>query len=504
MKSLTPTSRLHGLPRGGEPNLPRAAAVIPMALVAMLVVLLIAPAATAEVKLRWRGLLKADMRTYLSTDETPELDRLEGTAEIRLSATLSKHVAAVGHLRVMFTELGVPNTFNGLVDRTQIDPFRIESDALYVEFRDVGVSGLDIRIGRQQIIWGKADRFHAVSNLNPLDVEDPLAFGEVIANEMISIAYRPYIVVGDEDDPIFEELSFELVVVPLFKPAQIPMSGQLTFTDDEVFSHRADTPLLRQLVKQQRALKAGGWTFNNFATVETPEPSLDNVMVGARIGWKLFMFDMAVSYFKGFDDFPRAEKIIAEVSGTHADSDIKLTYPRVHVLGFELATSLDFLDGLGLWAEVGITFHDDLYRVVSTGPVIGVNEIEREHDEGSFVKAVVGMDYTPVKWLYLNVQYLYGFVDEFGTRNLQHYLVAGADFKMLNDRLLLRFFNIVSLTDGSFVLFPQLVAKPWDGGEISLGAFLYSSLFYGHRETKKFDSKAAGKASLFLKATAYF
>jgi len=459
----------------------------------------------AEVDLRWRGFLRADIRTFLSSEDgVPDIERLEGTASVQLNARLSKNVAAVGHIRMFFTEIGTPDEYDSLVDRTRIDPFRLESDALYVEFRNAGLDGFDIRIGRQQIIWGKADRFHPVSNLNPLDVEDPIMFGQVIANEMIYLAYRPYVVVGDEDDPIFEELSIELVVVPFFKPSQIPLTGQLTFTDDRVFQYRANTPLLQQLVQQQRALKAAGWTFNNFATADPPDTGLENVQVGARVGFKLGGVDLAFSYYHGFDDFPRAEKIVADVEGTNADTDIRLTYPRVDVLGFEAATSLEFLDGLGLWTEIGITFHDDMYRIVTTGPIIGVNEIEREHDRGLFVKAVVGMDYTPVPWLYLNVQYLYGFIDEFGASNLEHYLVAGADFKMANDRVLLRFFNVISLTDGSFVLFPQFIFKPWDGGELSIGALLYSSLFYGNREEKKFDSRATGASTLFLRATAYF
>ena len=180
----------------------------------------------------------------------------------------------------------------------------------------------------------------------------------------------------------------------------------------------------------------------------------------------------------------------------------------MHVLGFDMATSLEFLGGLGLWAEVGWTFHDSLFRVVNTGPIhrggLGVNEAERELEAGSFVKAVVGMDYTPVSWMYINVQYLRGFLDEFGSRNLQNYLVAGIDFKLARDKLLIRTFSIINLDDGSFVLFPSVQIKAWTGGSIHLGAFLYSSLFPGADPSRKFDSPAAGKSTFFMQARASF
>jgi hypothetical protein len=75
---------------------------------------------------------------------------------------------------------------------------------------------------------------------------------------------------------------------------------------------------------------------------------------------------------------------------------------------------------------------------------------------------------------------------------------------MATDRVLLRFFNSFSLVDGSFALFPQFVFTPWSGGEISLGALLYSSTFVGHRETHKFDSRATGDSMVFLRARASF
>lgn len=405
-------------------------------------------------------------------------------------------------LRFIFTERSTAPDFAALTNRTLLDPVRIESDSLYVSFVDMGLDGLDLRIGRQQLIWGTADRFHPTSNFNPLDVEDPLAFGATIAQEMIHLAYRPYVFAGDEDEPWFSELGFEAVFVPRFKPAQLPESGGLAFTRPAEQLRLATTDALKSLVSTQIAFIDQGATVAYGVEVFTPELSMANAMVGARVGWRLLGVDMHVSYFRGFDDFPRAER--AEVTGdsTAVRTDLTLTYPRVQVLGVDMATSLDWLGGLGLWAEVGITFHDDLHVVIDGHTFVGnqtgtvfPNGPNVEFPAGQFVKATVGMDYTPISWWYINVQYLHGFVDEFGADELEDYLVAGMDFKLFRDKLLLRTFTILNFQDLSWVLFPQIVVMPFGGGEISIGAFL----FFGDEDTK-FGSPVAGSSTVFTKA----
>lgn len=468
-----------------------------LCLTALLAVAVTTPA-RAEIELDWRGFLLTDLRLALG-DEV-KLDRAESSLGARLAARVSPHVAGVADLRFVWSETGEPRTFAALFEPTLADSYRFESDALYVELRDLLIDGLDVRLGREQVIWGSADRFHPESNLNALDVEDATVFGRVLATEMLHLAWRPEAELGCEDDPWLAEPAFELVVVPFFRPARLPESAGRAFSDARVFRERADTPLLQQLVAQQRVLETNnGWTFENEPRPMLPERSADNMMFGARMAARVLDIDLAVTYFQGFDDFPRAEKVIADASALPlVKSEIQLTYPRVKVIGADFATSLGFLDGAGLWGEVALTLHDDLYRVVSTGPLIGVNAIEVEEPAGGFVKAVVGMDYSLSDWLYVNVQYLHGFVDEFGAGDLGNFIVAGADIKLANDTALIRFFNVFDLDDGSYVLYPMVTFKPWSGGELGIGGFVFSSAF-GWNETKKFASRAAGRSSAFLR-----
>ncbi len=473
-----------------------------------LAALLALPAAADELDLRWKAELYSDLR--VEVDEDVPFERSESGASAEVTGRYGNNLLGKFQLELVFTERGTASTFDELNDRQAIDPFRFESDALFVTFLDAGLDGFDISLGRKQLIWGSADKFHPTSNLNALDVEDALAFGDTVATEMIHLRYQPYFVLGDEDEPWLEEFFVEAVLAPFFKPAQLPGSAKLAFVDVDQQIRLAPTDTVAGMARKQKAYLESGATNEYTVSVHRPELTLENAGVGVRTGWKLLGVDMSVSWFRGFDEVPRAEDVRVTGDTSEIFTEVNLTFPRMDVLGIDAATSLDFLDGLGLWAEVAVVFHDDLYVTIDGREFAGntngeafKNGPEREHEAGQFVKATVGMDYTPAEWLYLNVQYLHGFVDEFGAKNLDDYLVAGMDFIMAHDTIRLRLFSIVNFQDTSWVLFPQLIAKPFSGGEFSLGAFLFGSQFYGDDETK-FGSPVAGASTVFAKARILF
>jgi hypothetical protein len=136
-----------------------------------------------------------------------------------------------------------------------------------------------------------------------------------------------------------------------------------------------------------------------------------------------------------------------------------------------------------------------------------------------FWKATIGFDYSWTKQIYSNLQYVHGFIDEFGNgkvSRLPHqpggaprvdsvigeYVVLGSDLKLFSDQLLIRLFGAFRLPtvgDSSFaftaVIFPQVIWTVWDATELTAGAFL----FLGDRSTK-FGDPVAGASELFLKA----
>jgi hypothetical protein len=486
-----------------------------------------------ETFMDYRGYIELDNRFSLpgktEPEGTPQFRFLRSDATFRVTAAMGDDdVQAVVDLALIFT--GYPQT-EGLEDlmlRERIDPYRFESDSLYVEILDMA-PGLDMRVGRQIVYWGSADQFNPTNVVNAYDFEDPIKFGEAIANEMLVLKYTAPISVFGDNVTIFDELALEGVVVPIFRPGQLPPSALAAFTDSSLFEQVVDSPSLAELAGVQDLYLSNGGTVEYGVNVNTPEAVFTNAQLGGRLSWTLLGTDMAVMVYHGFDDTPRAETVKATGLNVPAGIDIndedalqpvvkglvatrengdindgegpiptqvELSFPRVQVVGADLSTSLDWLGGMGVWGEFAMTFHEDLYRYVDVGlgPVL-----EKEMDAGSYWKLTTGFDYSLTDWWYFNAQYIRGFVDEFGAAKLGNYVLAGSEFKMFSEKMTLRLFSILALEETSAVIYPELFFKFWAGLDLSLGAFA----FVGEPDTK-FGSRLTGANSVFMKGRLCF
>lgn len=506
-----------------------------------------AAAQAAGVDVRWRGYVSSDARFSLPgyfekslTGDPPRFVRNETWANLRVDLSAGRHVLAVSDVSLVLTGKRDALTIGQLSDRESVDPFHIESDALFVTFRDLGLDGFDVSVGRMILPWGTGDMFNPTRKLNPLDLEDPIKFGESIANQMLVLEYAPGWEVEGEDDTIFGEAFLQVAVVPVFRGAMLPESGLVAFSEPRLARERFHSDVMAELFELQEAFDSRGGDLSYDVSVAAPDVHLRNVQVGARAGFNVLGMDLAFSYYRGFDDLPRPESVYAEdvpfapgqspdlsvpsplaiveslceagtdcLAGTLVHNRIRLSYPRIQQLGVELTTSLPFLADIGLWGEVAVVFHDDLRLQVRTsdaifpemGTPLGISGTRQavEVEQGVFVKAVVGVDYSPFPWWYINVQYLHGFVDEFGAPYLDDYVVAGSDFKFFDDQLLLRLFAIVSFQDGSTVLYPQISVSPFAAAELTLGAFFY----FGEEDTK-FGSPLTGPSTVFVRGKMSF
>jgi len=424
---------------------------------------------------------------------------------------------------------------DGLNDRTFMDKYRIESDGLYVEFIDMWQSGLDLRLGRQIVHWGSADQFNPTNPVNALDLEDPIKFGDRVANEMIYLTWNlPWTwETGDGqtgNGAILEEMSLSLVVVPVFRSSTIPESGLLVMNEPRLLAQLVNTPGLVQMAKLNDLFaENGGTVIVDVENVNQPAVSIDNMQYGAHLEWTLLGFNLGLSYYRGYADVPNAWKIdldvkdktgkdlipalnvvldaedsdlrdfelvktlidtnIVPLDGTTAKTIIQLGYPRMQMFGGQFTGSLDFLGGLGIWAEVAGFVHEGFNLDLDVG-----NKRVTEVLADTFIKVAAGMDYSIFSWWYLNLQYLHGFVDEYGAENLDDYMVAVNDFKLFDGAVTTRISVILNFQDKSGVLYPNLIMNLFENSAIDLGAFVY----FGGFETK-FGSPAAGPNSVFLR-----
>jgi hypothetical protein len=330
------------------------------------------------------------------------------------------------------------------------------------------------------------------------------------------------------------------VWVPIFRPAQLPRTAPLAVT-----TPNTPAPVQEEYIRNQLGTFALAMppTQINVATLQ-PDPSIQNSQVGLRVAGRLAGLDLSVSYYHGRWGIPTPAWATNQANGVIS---VGVMWPRMDVLGADIAGSIAKLGGIGYWIEAGVFFPQLVnYGLYDDNPVTSLTG----HDSVSFIrgtnggpaqqlknqtghylpivipstpflKLTAGIDYSWNKYLYTNLQYVYGFIDEFGagkasyirpgegvgglTRTearIGHYLVAGADLKLFHDALLFRFFGafkVPQIGDQSpsftAVLFPQIAWAVWDATELSLGAFV----FLGESDTK-FGDPAAGASEIFMKA----
>lgn len=530
--------------------------------------------ARADVDIKFSGYLSSDIRFRVLGEERPlpnpvptqwsllknGISRNENRIRGALNLKLGSKVRAVADGELMLYGFSDLKDIDSVTLRDRVDPYYLEVHAAFIDIYSLfgdAIPRFDLRIGRQTVPWGAADKFNPISNLNTLDLSDSLQFGRALANNMVRADWNP---VGD--------LTFTAVLVPVFRPAQLPRSAPLALLDPLRPAPLANQGI-RAALDQERGiyvpvvdpatglLLPAGRTLTVQADVTAPEVSAANMQIGLRTAAKLGGQDVGLSYYRGRFGVPVPAWSMPTGS---LDKNLILTslvYPRMDVVGVEMAGSIEKLAGMGYWIEAAVFFPGEvtmaIYDAITSPnnprPLEYVQDpasgryLRESRDPGTqverpvvvektpFVKATVGIDHTIAGKAYFNFQYVHGFIDEFGAgraarprrdsinlkedprveARLGDYLVAGVDIKTLGDRLLFRFFGVLKLPSVDLttrlwdnyaptgVLFPQIIWTVWDATELMVGGFV----MLGDRSTK-FGDPAAGASEVFMKARVSF
>jgi hypothetical protein len=496
-------------------------------------VLLAAAAVRAEVEVDWGAFVENDIRVAVDRVDEPGIQRNQTTLGLDVNASLIPDALRfVGDVEIVWTGFSRDTEFEGLTQRATVSPFYLESQAAYVEVIDI-LPYVDLRVGRQIVQWGAADMFNPTSNLNPPDMEDPLKFGELVANQMVRVDWNP----------LASTFIVTAVWVPVFEPALLPGSALLAVGDTTSKFPFVD-PGKRLAAERFRNMYLRNADVYDVrepnVNADMPEFTLANSQVGLRMSWLVGLFDMSLSYYRGFSPIPVPVRSVSTAARTGdfaengtpilgVDTDVRLVYPRKQVLGFDLAGQLPFLDDAGFWLEGTLVFPErtrmsfDITQVVPSAQLITGDTVEAK----PFVKYTIGADYTINEYLFATAQFIHGFVDEFGASAIQNYWLVNGDLKLLQERLLLRISVIGEIphedddleldedgdgrvdsfavgatndgTIGSLVVFPSITARPMDGLELALGSYF----LFGHAESK-FGMPAAGPSLAFFRAKASF
>ncbi len=367
--------------------------------------------------------------------------------EIQLISKLNLDIGN-GHIysETEFKSIGFPNILNStdLQDTESINPLMINIRETYIDFYKFVLKNLDIRVGKQRIAWGTADKLNPTDNLNPDDLEDIMDFGRKLGSNSVKLTYY----LGD--------YSLVGVVIPIFKPAVLP-------SDEWASAFFSSLPVPEGLILQSYS-----------DTVILPKRSFEeSSMFAVKFSGNLFNYDLSLSYFNGRDDIPLINNvIITSVSPTAIDVNVEMIYPKMQVIGADMSGEIG---KIGVWGEAACFIPEKVIMITTMNTY---TETTVALDSKPYYKYVVGMDYTFKNGLYINGQYLHGFIHEREEDNLEDYIILGMEKKFFDDDLKIKIglgseikdFNKIK-DNSAIMILPEISYIPMDNGEINLGAY---------------------------------
>ena len=184
-------------------------------------------------------------------------------------------------------------------------------------FIDLLLPGVDVRLGRQTIVWGKTDVVSPTDHFAPRDFSDPLDTDD---ERLGVLAARLRGSIGD--------VRIEGVLAPRVAFSRLPaMGSRWAPAFPATMPHPGDPGRTLQV---------------RYETTEDAEPPLrlENAQFGARVSTTAHGWDLSLSWFDGWDDLPATTQRVVPVSEEEVRVELRQMPSRRQALGGDLATTL--------------------------------------------------------------------------------------------------------------------------------------------------------------------
>ncbi len=306
-----------------------------------------------------------------------------------------------------------------------------------------GGDEFDLRLGQQQIIWGKTDGLRMLDIINPLDLRE-FILDDFLDSRIGLVAARLnyYTYLGDS------EHEFEFVVIPDVKVAEVaPFGSRWGFALPALPA--AITPVIQSGSKP-------GWSVKNSEYGIAWRSNMD--------GW-----DLSLNWFYGWKDTPNLQK---QLSGT--TMLITPIYSRMHTVGGS------FSNAFGPWVlrgEVAI----NLDERVDTSGITATTSTSRQ----TTLNGAIGVDYTANNWTVspqLFVRQFTGWSADILEDQTSGFVTLRIATDYLNEKLKPEVIGLYSWSDQSWMLRPKVSYEFSDAIKATAGVDLLggdSSTFFG-------------------------
>ena len=337
-------------------------------------------------------------------------------------------------------------TSSDLFNLQNVIPLTVDLREAYFELRGFLLEDMDLKVGRQRIAWGTADKLNPTDNVNPYDLRDPWDFGRHLGSDGAQLS----VYVGG--------LQLTGLVVTVFRPAVLPQGAWAA-----------------ALAPAASALPSGVTVGTSTVGVSLPGASfLDSVTTGLKLKGNLLGWDLSASYLYGRQSLPAYRINVTMTSPATANVATDLVYPREHVFGADLAGSVF---GIGVWGEAAVFLPEKVTQFTDLTALGMGTQTSTVLNSVPYVKFTVGADYTFPGDVYLNLQYLHGLFNEAGASALQDYFALGFEWRLLDGKLTLSpLSGMVEIKDWSdlagssaVIASPSFTVRPMDNAELVIG-----------------------------------
>ena len=390
--------------------------------------------------------------------KTSQLQNQQNTLGIKLEYGTDKyHLYANPELKV--SSVSLISDLNGLKSIDSIAPYTLNLKEAYIDIYEFLIPVLDVRLGKQIIVWGTADRINPTSSFCPADLSDLFDWGEKLG--VVSLLMNFYI--GD--------IIITGAYTPVFTPTLLPQN----------FEQMAGTSL--------------GTT-----ALELPGQVLgETQQVALRINFPISTFDIYASYYYGRYSIPVTTSITLNPDQSVNSSNLR--YPRLHVAGLSFSGSIF---EMGVWAEAGV-FIPEAYSI-KTYMLTPSPTLIDETDSELYIRYVLGTDYTFKNGIYVNFQFAHGFDHEIGKDQTNDYFITRLEKSFFDDKLkiipLTLIFSVSEWSDipnnYGLAWVPEIQFFPSDSLELALGCYLL------HGSGSNLFNNLKDNDSLFFKAKVSF
>ncbi|MDO4721769.1 hypothetical protein [Porphyromonas circumdentaria] len=345
----------------------------------------------------------------------------------------------------------------------------------YIDLYGFLLKNLDLRIGRQRIAWGTADRLNPSDNINPWELEDFWDFGRHTPSNSIQAKYywKKFTIIG--------------VFTPKFTPSILPdQSWTKAFTPGlpEMWELPLPDGKLTKIILEPHSLTQ---------TNQYPKETLATSTYALKVATTFGKYSVSAGFVHQYSPLPLLTNLaingVLETLSTDFDIPNKVTATVNATQSYALRDiiSLDFsgsIKDIGVWGETALFVpyqSEKLSYLITVKTPLGTlsPKVPDKIISSStpFLKYTLGFDYTFTKNIYLNFQYVHGFFHEGSKDNLTDWIVLNSEWKSENDRLKVALLNAAyQVTDwknigNSSTLFwmPEITYKPIDNVEIKAG-----------------------------------